>query len=810
MRKNKQQVPLLVLSLILISQLTLAQTFKKPVAITPRDGWTITREALSFRFAPNESDTEFQQHIDNMTFGTNSRFGNWKPKKFSAQKVTSYQIQVSKKPDGTERVLNEFVYVWAMQHGTAQHIPDAVLPAGTYYWRIRCNVNGNVSPWTSSRKVILANKSPNANMRYAVSNTNPLFVICDAEPSRIFENDQEFFNKLHIEGFSREDFSASKRKHVAVVVNDRTKGRNRFKTNNYQIDDYQEQYDELKSWGYQTMVFHQYSLAEQDWFYRKYDNCIGTFTGETEDLVDFQRTRDGRDRKTNLFYHRSLELADKHGGYFMNATHFTDKTLIARHDEPLFTNDVEHNYLVQHGEHLIWGRKTTNIYANHINNAYWSGLWLDGLLGNKCLWMENYFTRKGNNVNPKLFPLLNNSIPDTHMPAALAAKEMLYAASSGTTVFVSRDNDNSTDPSRSYSARRDHIYQLFEKLIDEKLIPSREEMRAKHPTAIKFEQDDQHVKRNVNDFKTIYQDYEALFRHTYGINQFSFEKTATDLIPDDGGRYHMVPIVTRKPMSNGWKTTRVDIDNLKVTGRFNSARYPAVHTGTAWVARTGNNFFAINSIEARTGLPDQLYNINLGNGFVNRIKGKLNISTYVMGSLKNGGNSIRIMANSHRFNQHLMRNGQLTVNWPKENTVIQVNCKAKPNLSVSPPNALLSQNWNNTTKTMSVTIKHNGGWDIVTVDLKNPGTSSRLSNEEITNATSATQHDRGSGEVTLFPNPANDHVKILGETGAWTIRGVDGRIYLTGTEKSINLSLLKKGVYFMQTTHNVIKKLVVQ
>ena len=797
-----------------------AQNFTKaPILITPEEDWEITRQALSFRYvAPNENS--FKNEIKD-NFDINKSGASVNLKKHSAQKAV-YRIQIATKKNFASSKIkyNKHIKMWSRQHGTTQHVPDMVLPAGTYFWRMRCEVGSRTGPWSSARKIKLVNRSNASSPRYNISRTNPLFMIADADTERIFANDSQLFADFKKNAFSKNDFSSGKRKHVAVIPDDRTKTTDRFeKANNYSLDAIKDNLDKIKNWGYKTMVFHQYSLAEQDWVYNNYSNCIGTYTGETEDLVRLYGTggSDGFNEETYRYLERSLQLAKIHGGYFMNAKHFATGALVARDDEPYFHNSTVDGLLDSYKNQFILGAKDTSTKAKHIQESYYFGLWLDGKIKNHCVWIENYFQRDASDAFPSLYPVIGGDRNDTYTPVTLMAKEILYGAANGATVFVIRDNDNSTDNGKTRSVLRDHIFKLFEKIIDEELIASLSQMRAKNDRALRYVTSDQNGSRDKSDITTIYQKYEPLYHKLFSIRNFGKEKMSTDLIPDNGGAYGMFPIVSKfgGASSSSWSVTRHTINqvdsNSEVNSLFNNA---APHSGSAWVSKNGNNYIILNSYENNQRevggniLDNQNYNISFSSAnYINKIKGNVNFSTYVVAKVLNSGNRMRLFANTHRYDQHLIKNGLKTVDLETKNTVITVNADSKPDVSTTPSSALVSANWNNTKKEMKITVKHLKSYDdIVTIDVRKPSASTLVFVSD--KVLDADQEEFSA--VTISPNPAEDVVNFGGKFNTWNIKDVNGQTVLSGSSSLVNTSELSSGMYFVIFDTGTVEKLIIK
>ncbi|PKB42063.1 putative secreted protein (Por secretion system target) [Cellulophaga sp. RHA19] len=793
-----------------------AQNFSSaPELITPRETWQISKEALSFRFiAPN--DNSFRNIIKNNVISVGG-FDNIKPKPF-AQQTAVYRIQISKEEDfsSSSIIYSKHLKLWSMQHGTTQHIPNQIFSPGTYYWRMRCEVDKGgtkrTSPWSVKKKFKLVNKSVQP-MRYKISDSNPLFVIADAHTAELHNDDASYFANMHKDGFTKNDFSANKRKHVAVVLNDRSKGAERFIEDNYAVGEYLDLYNKIEDWGYKTMIFHQYSLAEQDWFYRKYPNCIGNFTGETEDLVLYYEKDDEFNKETNLFFNRSLKLAELHGGYFMNATHYYSKAYVSAQFSPMFTNSEVYNNLKKYSKHIIWGTKNNSSYAKHVMDGYWQGLWLDNVIGQRVAWIENYFNRSAHNINKKVWPLVNSKSTDTYTPITLMSKEMLYSAANGGTVFVIRDNDNSTndDAANRRSARRDHLYKLFEKIVDEKLITPKAQVKANTKKAVQFITAAEHGTRKKEDYKTIYQKYKELFSKTHKVTKYDNEKIATDVIPDNQGTYGIIPIVSKFSGAADWRVTRLKLDDINTGAKVNNAfNAKAPHKGTAWVNKTGKKYIILNSVEGRKYLDNQTYNIDFGDSnFINSIKGGINISTYIVSKLNSEGDKLTLIVNSNKYQQYLINKPDVKVaSSPIENTKILVNCDSKPKVTLNIDDALVSSDWDGSTKTLTLKIKHDAKFnDIVTVTI-NENTSTASANKTLLETkTDSLNKEVDQENLKLFPNPTTNFLQVDYKKDSQIkeifIRDVNGLLIKTvnytntTSPYTVDVSKLSKGIYFL-------------
>lgn len=342
-----------------------ADIYDPPRLIAPQDGWTISCKALSFRFNPpaagGANDT-FRAVLTNQVYLANSSSANAFAKDFVDQEQI-YALTIATDSAFNNTVFDSKIFIWGTQHGGAQYIPEQVLPPGTYWWRMRCQIDGGgsagTSPWTAARQIVLVDEAP-AAMRYTISNENPLFVVADAKPvedtiAGMLPAGPEGEGEFALEdSFALDSFSPDMRKHVAVCYETREKGSDRFlDVSRSMVDDLPE-YDRLVNAGYKVMLFHMYSLCEHDWFYRHYTtNAIGTFTGETENLSDYPYYRtDGVNAMDTRYYHRSVEMADQHGGYFMNAV-MANPNRVGKDYGGFFFEQAEIDFMRAHGSHII-------------------------------------------------------------------------------------------------------------------------------------------------------------------------------------------------------------------------------------------------------------------------------------------------------------------------------------------------------------------------------------------------------------------------------------------------------------------------
>lgn len=817
----KKTLPLfLTIYSILISVHNLsAQNFNKsPILITPEENWDVTKEALSFRYVAPDDDDFINIISNNYSINKSGSSVNLKLHN-KQQAVYRIQIATSRSFTTDDIKYNKHIKMWSRQHGTTQHIPNISLSAGIYFWRMRCEVidNGTTrkGPWSTEKKLKLVTVTEATNKRYNISNINPLMVLADVNPNRIFSNDSDLFSDFGKNAFSKNDFTEDKRKHVAVVIDDRAKSEDRFSNaTTYSLNTLKNNLNKIKNWGYKTLTFHQYSLAEQDWMYKNYDNCIGTYTGETEDLVRFYQDggNDTFNSETYRYLVASLKLAKIHGGYFMNATHYADNALVSKDHEPFFHSSQVNQLLTNYGDGFILGTKNNSPKAKHLLESYNLGLWLDEKIGNMCTWVENYYNRQVSTNYNSLWPSVSSNERDTYTPITQMAKEILYTASSGSTVFVLRDNDNSTNQAKNRSVLRDHIYKLFEMLVDEKMIPSRNQVRAKKTQSLEFITIAENGSRDTSDSKTFYQKYETLYHHLFKIKAYDKEKVLTDVIPDNGGKYGVFPITSKFGNTPEWTVDRLKLSDVNTTTKTeNLFTKTAPHTGTAWVSKNQNRYIILNSLETNKREDDlgnlikhQTYNIPLDNTkFINKLKGSLNFSTYIAAKTLDDGNRLKMFVNSHRYDQYVISNNVRTVDLNVETTTIVVFTDNKPNVTVTPSSALISADWNSTKKKMVIKIQQNDNLNnIVSIDVaKLTLPSIALSKNEILNI---------KNNVGISPNPATNQITINGKFNHWSIKNMSGKILKKGTKKSININHLNRGIYLVVIDNYKIKKLIVK
>ncbi len=854
----------ILLTSTVFAQLDEQIEFEAPRVIAPGNNWRISDFALSFRFLPATEDSVFFAIQKRENFIRKGGENNVLLNSWEEQGKSLFRLQVSRSPDfDSDIAINQKIFLWSTQHGSYQYIPEEVLAPGRWYWRIRCEVDEEVpgvrsiSPWSEARTIrLIGPNSPNYSTleegqkyRYEISNTNPLMVITDLEDLQ--NTTSEVLADPTRRSFALDAFSPDKQKHVAPLLETRNKSDDRFEIADQTLESSGAlaYYENLEAGtAYKSMLFHNLSLAEQDWFYRNFESCIGTYTGENEDLPvgGYNGMNDGFELMNNRYYHRSVQLAKLHGGYFMNAQFFNTGNLhLAKDPEAFFHEENEVRFFEEYGDHIIFGTKNNGTAAQHVQNGQWYGLWLDGLISNRCHWMEHYFTRNANKHNEIDFPLFK-SFTRTITPMSLQAAEMAHSASVGTTVFVMRDNDETyQNDDRGVAERwatKDHIFKLYEKLIDEKLIPSLADARKFSPKAIEllkrkdFEVAHKPVDgpdRMANDY---YLDYFGLFNAAYNLDDYGtiyedttmrtaayFEKVYTDLIPDDGGRYKMLPFIvsrtqttssgqslrTEPPGGYAWKPEISDIRDLNakpanIDNFLDPAVYKQPNSGTAWVNKFKNVTYIINSNEGR--MNPQTFNVRYKNtGFIKRLKGDIEYGTYMIAKLTNGGSMLNLTANTQRYHQWDPKKNDYPVTIENKNTIFQAVCASEPEVIITPSDAEVNIAWNNSAKTITIEIQHKPEYDeLVTVQVKNPD-NLRLNTNENT--------------PTLYPNPSKDgsfwidNIKYM-DTADIQIVSLDGRLVFSSKadlsqEQTQVHTNLETGVYLVRINDLSPLKLVI-
>lgn len=636
--------------------------------------------------------------------------------------VEWYDLQVSSDSSFLSLVIDEDVQAlqplandpedsWGWgKYGQVAHLPYDVLPAGTYYWRVRAHGDngGDSGLWSDTRTVSLNNLHSTRDLQRKISADNPLFVLqvwgADARESE--KNWSKFWG----------DIPADIQPYTTVSVN---------RTRYFAHETFVDAYAKIKQSGMSCMILGSgpnpsqtwESLSELEWVFQNVPNVEGIMSGEVfwgYSEVTWLKERVDIIRYTN----RVMQLCAKYGKYYMMAdgnwmTSWRWDRYFAK-DEKLshgtYPDQVwmDPDFLRKYRKWLVFGAKSNICWGSYQMSGATQGAWLSGLFDTLGYWAEPWFWRDVGFGAPFESPKAYDKGDFDQMPPSFWNNMLMIGASQGASVFFMDGNttlweydETSTAPTTAIWDRRgkktpnmDHIVIPFIRAVtSQKLLPTREDVLGELRIAVKSGSN--HDEQRVDPYS--YRKYEAMYKGTFGVD----DSGATDhcggelwdIIPQTG-RYPFIPILP-DPVSSLPDSTDLTVVNVasltdadEVTDLFNS-HYPLRYTGDAWVSLVGDKFYIMNSKENQD--VTQNFSIQLPGGAITHMSGTIRPFKYILGRKFNDGNSLVLHANT-------------SITQEPTRLTLTCNTQVEPVLTVDPASALISSSWSN--QTLSFSLSH--------------------------------------------------------------------------------------------------------
>lgn len=327
----------------------------------------------------------------------------------------------------------------------------------------------------------------------------------------------------------------------------------------------------------------------------------------------------------------------------------------------------------QHKNNVSFMYKQNGHSQHYTNAAFPLGYWLAGITSNWGVNGENwmYYEAGYNTLGAEANKQGGHSVANWKAPEALWAQTMLMAAANGATIYSYEDLATSTAyEGRVSPAYQNVLKQVQKRLIADKLIPTRDEMRDRIKVAY-------HQDRPFDSIPELAQQYGTrLFRDLYGPSAEEIAQydtiggghtidgvgggRATNWFPRSG-RYALLPLLPMHATAEERANLQNVINHDDWTGRFGNgdpakvrayfdSLYKQSSSGTAWAQRSGSNWYLMNPSENRRGTAD--FDLALSAGGARSVKGALEEHTAAY--VKETPSQLKVFVNNYRVDKQVL------------------------------------------------------------------------------------------------------------------------------------------------------------
>jgi hypothetical protein len=651
------------------------KAFEAPAIIHPAEGWDVTDIALTFRW----TRPYHAEDADNY------------------QTTQLFQIQVASDASFSNLVLNHHqpgpISAYPEYQPTfdlwtqISWMPSDLLPAGSYYWRVRVADQSN-QPWSAKVQFSINDDHAHVAPLRTLDAAHPLFSF-----DMFFGSGTEGLIARLPEIYA--SFPDSVRPYVALAIQNETIGMNSVVDDGFDgtLTDFLQPLADagvpvvIKTGGPDKDFQGFADLAELEYIFRNQPNVIGLLEGETFwDFIDGEDFPEIRAQQVQ-WYRRSFQLAAKYGRLVIfgngNDESFVWDRFLGNEDSLEGEAWMTPADITALAPYLVPCAKNNIPFGFYEAESVIGGAWLGGMVENWGMWSEGWAW--GSIGYDGLFSAQrvgDAEDPDfSSMPYNLWIQMNLGALSRGATVFHFGGESSVVewgeyDPAtqtfdlgdevltastafwdmegQELPALRQYIVPFLEAVVTQKLIPSREEMLQETRIAVR-------PGPPSEDSALDYGPYASLYRATVGLPGYvSIEQSPTEdgddyyeLTPNtcrrellhDSGRYGLPPVLPFPMRSIADAedieiVTLEEIEGLQQAQDLFDSHYPDFSTGDAWVSRRGDRLYISNGHE-NTDTP-QAFSTALPGG-LGEISGSVLPHAYLL--LKREANTVWVMAN---------------------------------------------------------------------------------------------------------------------------------------------------------------------
>ncbi|MFC2111721.1 hypothetical protein ACFLTA_00485 [Bacteroidota bacterium] len=590
--------------------------------------------------------------------------------------VVDYEIQVAENENFSDPVIYKRAQKARRPGQRVSWFSHQMLDTGKWYWRIRAvSPRGIIGTWSEPVAFTVNDDHSKRPLVREITAENPLFVIdtWGAEDLSLFED----------------KIPADLKPYIAV--------------NWPSVHDY---YGEPSKDGKEKdlQIFHNISasLCHMERIFSSSDKILGLEYGE--DPGDLERMK------------RMIMICAKYGRHFI----FSDGNFDDYNKWQKFFSDPEFSaFLKEHSDYVRLIHKTNRPFLGYLSMGNTMGGWLDGQCGGLAMHMEagwywdeagfkykldEYLGRRGGDkhAQPPNFWNQNAIIALTQGASAVffAGQEdatmLKYDPSIHKEFWKEPHHGNSPDNVRYAQFWDSHgnvtpitnwyLWPFLRAVIERNMVPSQEEVIGEIKATVLLDEKPDLGERD----NWMYGPYEPLYQNTYGIRHGG---EIYELMPNNG-RYYWFPVM---PYGSSGIEGKANLkfselqDEKSVKDAFDKL-YPERSKGGAWVCLIGEKFYILSGHENRSDMEG--YNFALGKKGIRNISGEIGAHKYIIGRTYEGGNTLWLQVNTEYI---------------EDDTEIFFKCDSKPQVKVSPEDAVQTNKWDSGRKILSIRLSHQKG-----------------------------------------------------------------------------------------------------
>lgn len=596
-----------------------------PELLSPPDAMAMTDVASFFRWGPVAGVTNFEVQI-----AADAGFGN----------VVRTRRTVNK---GFHRNL---------------YFPKDVLPAGTFFWRVRALSAAQTSAWSAVRSLSVNDDHPvRPEVVRAIGPESPLFLMRSRawDPAKNSSHAKEIIPP----GLER-----------VIVVDDLALAGEKV-------------FERAKTWqelGIDFVVWNnrcQVPLATIEYLFQHFSHCIGTAEGEHFDGLTWEKGPEGNLAEAD-FVHRAWTLCAKYGRFY-----FLGDGDAGSYRWPGFA-DRERERFARYRRNIVPMFKTTKgDLALHSYGAI-EGLLVAGFAENTGTWADEWiwpgsgFTKLGQVIPEDQRWANRRKVGTRECPWTYDIQMWLMGIASGATVFH-LESAHQWGPDGSAAKNYTRFFLPFVKAVAErKLLPSRAAFRE----SVKFAVNPELALLTGKHGKQYSGGY-AFLRDLYGVKADGDQ----ELIPNQS-RHGIVCLLPPGTTNLAGRTRILNQQDLAEPARavalFNAAN-PQRFTGDAFMWECDGTFM-VTSAQENHDVP-QRFAMPLDHGLLRSVSGAIGVHEYLVGKLTPGA-------------CWFQTNGE----YPGREFEIALACSREPDVHIQPSSAVKLKEWNAATRTLALRL----------------------------------------------------------------------------------------------------------
>ncbi|WP_170179815.1 carbohydrate binding domain-containing protein [Flavivirga rizhaonensis] len=623
-----------------------------------------------------------------------------------------YKLQVSKNSDFTGQVLT--------QETTIKHLYDHVyfitsqgihnpsekflLEPGVWYWRVS---DDNEASWSATRSLRVNNDHSPKPQPWVITPEKPLFHW--RLRSLIMDNPATAAAQLKkmvpdaIKDYVVLDLGHSFLYHM-------TKGRDLLEYSRFFNDlGYKFTFDI----GTEDRKDRVGSLAELEQVFKELPNCVGAATSELFYRYYFEE-------KARSTYEGALELCRKYGKMFVYAD--------MNHVRPKWVLYTDLNWdkfkNKSYADYLIPLYKNTDPWGAYTCVSALQGMKLTGMVKNIGIWSDEWCWEKFGQPNEYNLENWHENGHDPNgtqrvYPFMQHIKQYIYGMTYGSTVFALEGNlqwsYQTGEPNDNHSR---YLTPFVNAVISERIVPSQEAINENFHVIVNTED----IEREDRKFLTYLEGniWGDFLRSTYGITDSEtynktletgrgtiYQSAYLEMTPNTDRYPSGIPFLPKQgvapPIIKGTPLEVVKISDLNTQSEVNAnlnVHYP-VSSNQAYARKIDKSIFVYNTLENDN--IKQSYNVDINHGIIESLSGNIDLMSYVIGKLRDDGETLFIQANAYVANLGL-RGGRYTL--PTYPSILKFKCQKKPYIESDEIAAIKKQEWDSTNNIFTVEIDH--------------------------------------------------------------------------------------------------------